>query len=95
MPSAPVTARTLIYYVMEDGTIIQHDWNLIETSLGTMVEPRVVNRAIPGFSDIHNEDSMENGYTAVQKLSVDALLNSYGVSGVQWPHFRTNDPATV
>jgi hypothetical protein len=91
MPSAPITGRTLLWEFLPDGTTIhQLDWNLVETSLGTMVEPRIMNRGI--FDDIKNEDLSENGYTAILKLSSKDLYTTYNFIGTQWPHFRAGDP---
>ena len=91
MPSAPILGRTLLYEYLPDGvTYHQLDWNIVETSLGSMVEPRVMNRNLAEM-DIQNEDLFQGGYTAILKLSSDDLFTQYGVLGSQWPHFRGSD----
>ena len=92
MPSVPITSRTLLYERLSDGSLHQHDWNLVQTSLGAMIEPRTLWR--PG-GDQQDEDLLESAYTTLQAMTVDTLLSDYGFAGSQWPHYRANDPIGV
>ncbi len=88
MPSAPILTRTLLWEALSDGTIHQLDWNLVTTSLGTMVEPRSLVRQ----SDFKNEDFVDSGYSGMRKLQSDTMYTQIGFAGSQWPHYRANDP---
>ena len=93
MPSIPITSRTLIYERLEDGTLHLHDWNLVQTSLGAMVESRTMIRGIGG--DQKDEELPESAYTDMRAITVAVLLSDYGFAGSQWPHYRANDPIGV
>jgi len=93
MPKPPIHARTLLWETLEDGTIHILDWNLVTTSLGTMVEARTINRSSIG--DTQNEDLVDSGYTSIQKMSSQDLYRLYGFVGSQWPHYRGNDPGPL
>lgn len=92
MPSAPITARTLLWEALPDGTIVLLDWQLVETSLGTMAELRCVNRSDGNSRD---EDLLENGYTQLMKMSASTLYATYNVGGRQWPHYRVEEPGPL
>jgi len=89
MPSAPILTRTLLWERLSDGSIHLLDWNLVNTSLGVMVEPRVLLRDSGAIKD---EDLFESGYTDMMVLQSDSFFATYWFSGSQWPHYRANDP---
>lgn len=89
MPSAPILARTLLWETLSDGTVHQLDWNLVETNLGTMVEPRIMSRR--SQDDMRHENLSDAGYTGIAKMSTADLYANYHFFGVQWPIFRGDD----
>jgi hypothetical protein len=89
MPSAPILTRTLLWERLGDGSIHVLDWNLVNTSLGLMVEPRVMLRESGAIKD---EDLAESGYSDMTVLQSDNFFATYGFAGSQWPHYRANDP---
>lgn len=93
MPKAPAISRTLLWERLSDGTIHVSDWCLVTTSLGVMVEPRVLTRQT---GDIKNEDLFDSSYTDLQAMpalpSGNYALDQLAFSGSQWPHYRAADP---
>lgn len=93
MPKAPVLSRTLLWQTLSDGTVHLVDWCLVSTSLGLMVEPRLVDR--PTGSGIQDEDWTDSSYSGISMLpaspsghyALDQLTQ-----GAQWPHYRATDP---
>lgn len=47
MPKSPINSRTVYYTIRRDGTMRFADFNLVDTNLGAMVEPALVNE-LPG-----------------------------------------------
>jgi hypothetical protein len=97
MPKAPITARTLIYTTNSDGSFRLADWNLVSTSVGQMVEPRVMARR-PGDS-MQNEDLLDSSYTDLLRITApptgNYALDQLLFGSTQWPHYRDNDPIIV
>lgn len=94
MPSAPITARTLFWELLADGsTIALLDWCLVTTSLGDMVEARTISKST-GSGNMVNENVFESGFSSVQSLRVPTgnyALDQLTVSS-QWPRYRTTEP---
>jgi len=93
MPSAPITARTLYSELLNDGVTRQLlDWCVVTTSLGDMVEPRVVTKQ---SGDMKNEDLVDSGYSTITTLprlpTGHYALDEASVSS-QWPHYRATEP---
>lgn len=92
MPSAPIIARTLLWERLSDGTLHIFDWCVVTTSLGDMIEPRVLTRQT---GDIRNEDLFDSSYTGISVLPAvptgNYALDQCTVSS-QWPHYRASDP---
>jgi hypothetical protein len=44
MPRSPILDRQAHFVKLSDGTFADFDWNLVNTSLGAMVEPRQISR---------------------------------------------------
>jgi hypothetical protein len=42
MPKAPILDRECFYEILRDGTTRDLDWNLVNTSLGAMLEARTL-----------------------------------------------------
>lgn len=95
MPKLPITSRTLLYEVLDDGTFHLLDFTLVTTGMGTMVEFRNIARR-PGES-ITNEDVVESSFTNLQLVRAGQATGNYALdqllfNGSQWPHFRATDP---
>lgn len=96
MPNAPVTSRTLYYQRLSDGTLLLVDWMQSTTSLGTMVEPRTVQRP---FNNIKDEDWFDSSVNTISVLPAlptgNYAFDQMAYAGAQWPHYRANDPNTL
>lgn len=92
MPSAPILTRTLLWETLSDGTIHVLDWQLVQTSLGQMIEPRTLVRPI---GDVKDEDLFESGFTDMRKVQSDAMWGLFNFAGSQWAHYRANDPGVL
>lgn len=92
MPKAPITSRTLLWERLSDSTIHVLDWCVVTTSLGTMVEPRVLTRQ---SGAMQNEDLFDSSYSDLQALTAvptgNYALDQLTISS-QWPHYRADDP---
>jgi len=93
MPNAPITSRTLLWERLSDGSIHLSDWCLVVTSLGVMVEPRLMTRQT---GDIKNEDLFDSAYSDLQAMPTlptgNYGLDQLAFAGSQWPHYRATDP---
>ncbi len=96
MPKTPITSRTLYWEPLSDGTIHVIDWCEVSTSLGVMVEPRVLTRQTGA---IQNEDLFDSGYTSMAVVppipTGNYALDQLAFNGSQWPHFRADDPGVT
>ena len=93
MPKAPITARTLFWEVLPDGSRGLVDWCEVTTSLGVMVEPRQLARPQAPIRDEDLVDSSFTSMTAIRKSpSGNYALDQVAFKGSQWPHYRVFDP---
>jgi hypothetical protein len=79
---APILNRTLLYERLRDGTIHLLDFQIVGTSLGTMIEPRCLTRQTGAVA---NSDPYENGYDDIREVNKDSMFSSLGFGGSQWP----------
>ena len=96
MPKAPITARTLYWELLDDGVTKQVlDWCLVTTSLGDMVEPRLIAKQ---SGNMKNEDLVDSGYSDIVGLprvpTGNYALDQATVSS-QWPHYRSTEPGGI
>ena len=75
MPKLPVTARTLIYNRLRDGSIKLSDWAVVNTSLGAMMELRSSVSA----SGV-NVDPYDGNFTDIMEVSESKMFSLFGVS---------------
>lgn len=80
---APILSRTMLLEKLRDGTFRHHDWNLVTTTLGAMLEPRTLVR--PG-GEMKNDDVYDSNYTdwLVLDGAAESGLLDAGLS-LQWP----------
>jgi len=95
MPKTPIVSRTLLYELLDDGSISLVPFTLVSTSIGQMVEWRVVTLR-PG-DDIKNADEVDMSFTDILRVSKSTPSGHYALdqlllNGSQWPHYRTYDP---
>ncbi|HEX7767271.1 MAG TPA: hypothetical protein VF443_11190 [Nitrospira sp.] len=82
--NVPILSRTTFYTPQASGTLRHLEWNLVQTTLGGMIEPRTLYR--PGenvkLDDVHDSD-----FTDIKVLSkVDAgFYSSTPLFSNQWP----------
>ena len=85
MPKTPITDRTMLYDVLRyDKTIRFLDWNVVETELGTMVEPRPFG---PGYGTVKVTDVDVYDASANRLVQYDenTFAREYGTGGNQLP----------
>lgn len=95
MPKAPITARTLYWERLSDGTLHPIDWSLVTTSLGVMVEPKSLLR-MPAAEGIRDEDLFDSSFTTIAVVPAlptgNYAFDQVAFQGVQWPRYRSTDP---
>jgi len=78
----PITSRTMLFERLRDGTFRHLDFNLVNTSLGAMIEPRTLIRA---NGAMRNEDVYESAFTDWLVLD-GATIGQFGLTACnQWP----------
>lgn len=95
MPKAPITSRTWLYELLDDGSLSPVPFNLVSTSLGQMVEWKVITLR-PGDS-IQNADEVDMSFSDLLRVTQGTPTGNYALdqlllNGSQWPHYRTYDP---
>lgn len=88
MPRLPIRRRTLLYERLpRNGGLRLLDFCLVDTTLGAMVEPRVMNRAANGTSV---DDPFDSAYTDIMEVD-EKIRGSLGLNAYQWPiNFNAN-----
>lgn len=71
MPRTPITDREIFMEKLPDGTMRRMDFNLVNTSLGAMVEPRNVLRTDGGdTADDNRDDDSFNRVTTGRRAEI-------------------------
>ena len=82
MPRLPILTRTLLYERLPRGAGIRLcDFNLVTTTLGGMLEPRVMNRSSGATA---NEDVVDSAFTDMQPVD-EGTRGQLGLNAYQWP----------
>lgn len=81
--NAPILSRTALFDTLRDGSLRRLDWNLVNTSLGAMLEPVTLYR---DGGTMKNDDVYDSAFTDVKVIGGTdvALLTQCGLSS-QWP----------
>jgi hypothetical protein len=85
MPKAPILHRTRFVDVLRDGTQIFLDWNLVNTSLGAMMEPVSMAHAPGQLQQTTQGDPYDVSFNALLPMSRDALFSITNSGGELFP----------
>jgi hypothetical protein len=84
MAKTPITDRTVFQVKNPDGTYRFLDWQLVNTSIGAMMEPRAV--PFPAsLSGTNLRSYQSESFDRIEILDEDKLTRFFGVSGHQLP----------
>lgn len=83
MPKAPILSRFRLYERMRDGSERDLEWNVVNTSLGQMIEPRshTIHFGAMPQRDPYDLENV-NGRQLIQADQMPSLL---GTGGDLWP----------
>jgi len=85
MLSTPIIERVRLYDTRR-GDIRFLDWNLVQTRLGAMMEPRALSEVpVEDGVNMPQYDEENNFITAMRELNEDKLYSIYLHSGNQMP----------
>lgn len=82
MPKGPVRSREHFYTRLRDGSFLSLDWNVVDTTLGAMVEPR---QLMYGNRKITQVDVTEISFNKVSEIDGNQFWRLYGTGGNQLP----------
>lgn len=83
MPKAPILSREGFFTTLRDGSIRDLDWNLVNTNLGAMMEPRQLSIVGSPVTDV---DPNDYSYTRRVQLDENTLPETLGTAGPQLPY---------
>lgn len=81
MPRAPILSRDCFYQKLRDGTYRDLDWNLVNTSLGAMVEAR----SIGGYTGEQVLDLRDLSFNDRREFDENKFFRYHGTGGNQLP----------
>lgn len=89
MPRAPIVYREAFYETVRGGTRDylgnqpkrELEWYVVETELGTMVEPRTSINAVDAVGKIVNADLTDMSVSKFTEMDAGAFQNQYGTGG--------------
>lgn len=84
MPKAPILKRRLFFEKVRGGSMRLLDWAVVETSLGTMVEPRTL-APIDATGSVRQVDVLETTFDTLTEMREDKFYEQNGTSGQQVP----------
>lgn len=82
MPKTPILNREAFYQKLRDGSFVDLQWNLVQTSLGAMVEPRPLRGE---GSKMNNFDPYDASFTRRTEFNADTFYSLFGTYGQQIP----------
>jgi hypothetical protein len=84
MPKSPILNREVFYERLRDGSFRMLDWALVNTTLGTMVEPRQPQRMITlkGHTVL---TVFENSFTRIVEMQEDKFFRFNQTGGRLMP----------
>lgn len=83
MPRVPILHRTVFYSRLRDGTFRLLDWNLVNTTLGAMMEPRLLRYTEDG--KVTNLDVYDINFNRITEYNEDKMYAETGTAGFQLP----------
>lgn len=78
----PLTSRRTFYARNLDGSFRTLPWNLVNTSLGAMLEPEPMAIVDPYNGGYPSIDNIDQAFTATQEIDEAAALTMFG--GCHW-----------
>lgn len=84
MPKNPIKSRTLLIIKLRDGTYRLSDWNIVNTSLGAMLEPRS-QRTIDGGKVVNRDPYDMENFNDFVVYNEDKMWSEFGTSGFTIP----------
>lgn len=82
MPRTPILNREGYYKKLSDGTIVPLDWNLVNTSLGAMLEQRQFGPCTAPLIDV---DARDAGFTRELEFDENVLQFQFSTGGSRLP----------
>lgn len=82
MPKAPILYREAFYETLADGSIRMLDFNLVNTELGAMIEPRSVS-LVNTTGSITTMDVYDASINKLSPMKEDEFYRLTGFSGRQ------------
>ena len=67
MASPHLLKRTVMYEVLRDGSVRELEWDLVQTNLGAMFQPRTL---IPESGSVINQDAYDLVNTYTERIQV-------------------------
>ena len=87
MPRMPIQARRGFYYKPNRNiaAVLPFDWNLVDTELGPMVEPRLLLRYIEG--KVLDQDYVDQAFDSMTTMDDNGtgFYTAYGTAGQVLP----------
>ena len=91
MPKAPILARRGFFSYVDrtQSTLRMLDFNVVDTELGSMVEPRQVAFGIQlgnsGSTGYANIDVTDAAFNSLSQIDQNTFLSQFGTDGLQGP----------
>lgn len=86
MPKSPVLDRTIFYDTLNDGTLRLLEWNLVNTTLGQMIEPRNLSSVGIGASRVVQIDEKDLvNFNRILPFDEDQFFATFLTGGQQLP----------
>lgn len=82
MPKTPILTRTLLMKRLRDGSFRLLDQNLVNTTLGAMLEPRTLVRET---GNLQNEDVQDSAFTDFLFVDDKDIACVPGLNSELWP----------
>lgn len=83
MPKAPILSRECYYDVRRDGSFVDLDWNLVNTSLGAMVEPAMQSVVLSPVVQLDLDDMVS--FNRRVQMDETVMFGTLGTAGIQVP----------
>lgn len=82
---APILSRECFYMKLRDGSLCFLDWNLVQTSIGAMAEPRNLGTNIDDGHDGSGREMYFESFTRITEMDDNLLPRLMGTTGRQLP----------
>ena len=83
MPKTPITSRRSFFETIRADTVNKSkrmlDWNMVDTALGPMAEPRAVLNGAMG--PVTNVDAVDAAFDSITEMQAEAFQQATGSGG--------------